>query len=92
MPSPAQIGLWSKTLGGIEPLLALLGRLVQAGLANKRQPIAYVHRVVMEQAARPQPGKPLDARAGRELLWSAGADDIRRAQALRIIAGKRGVS
>jgi len=92
LPSPAQIGLWSKTLGGIEPLLALLGRLVQAGLANKRQPIAYVHRVVMEQAARPQPGKPLDARAGRELLWSAGADDIRRAQALRIIAGKRGVS
>ncbi len=95
LPSPAQIGLWSKTLGGIEPLLDLLGRLVQAGLANKRQPIAYVHRVVMEQAtspAKPQPGKPLSARAGRDLLRAAGCDDIRRAQALRIIAGKRGVS
>jgi hypothetical protein len=92
LPSPAQIGLWSKTLGGIEPLLVLLGRLVQAGLANKREPIAYVHRVVMERAARPEPTRPLSARAGRDLLRTAGADDIRRAQALRIIAGKRGPS
>jgi hypothetical protein len=89
LPSPAQIGLWSKTLGGIESLLDLLGRLVQAGLANKREPIAYVHRVVMEQAAnpaRPEPGKPLSARAGRELLRAAGADEIRWQQALEIIA------
>ncbi len=86
LPSPAQIGLWSKTLGGIEPLLDLLGRLVQAGLANKRQPIAYVHRVVMEHAARPEPRRPLDARAGRDLLWAAGADEIRWQQALEIIA------
>jgi hypothetical protein len=92
LPSPAQIGLWSKTLGGIEPLIALLDRLVQAGLANKREPIVYVHRVVMERAARPEPMRPLSARAGRDLLRTAGADDIRRAQALRIIAGKRGNS
>ena len=89
LPTPSQIGLWSKTLGGIEPLLVLLGRLVQAGLANKREPISYVHRVVMEQtgrAARPEPGKTLDARAGRELLRAAGADEIRWQQALEIIA------
>jgi hypothetical protein len=89
LPSPAQIGLWSKTLGGIQPLLELLGRLVQSGLANKRGPIAYVHRVVMEQAARPasaEPGKPLSARAGREMLRAAGADEIRWQQALEIIA------
>jgi hypothetical protein len=52
----------------------------------------------MEQAAapaipaRPAPGKTLSARAGRELIWSAGVDDIRRAQALAIINGKRGAS
>jgi hypothetical protein len=89
LPSPAQIGLWSKTLGGSEPLLELLGRLVQSGLANKRGPIAYVHRVVMEQVARPasaEPGKPLSARAGREMLRAAGADEIRWQQALEIIA------
>jgi hypothetical protein len=89
LPSPAQIGLWSKTLGGSEPLLELLGRLVQSGLANKRGPIAYVHRVVMEQATRPasaEPGKPLSARAGREMLRAAGADEIRWQQALEIIA------
>ena len=92
LPTPAQIGLWSKTLGGIEPLLDLLGRLVQAGLANKREPIVYAHRVVMEQAARPAtparpaPGTVLDARAGRELLWSAGGDEIRWQQAQEIIA------
>ena len=89
LPSPGQIGLWSKTLGGTEPLLELLGRLVQAGLANKREPIAYVHRVVMEQATRPaspEPGKPLSARAGREMLRAAGADEIRWQQALEIIA------
>ena len=88
LPNPAQIGLWSKTLGGTEPLLELLGRLVQAGLAHKREPIAYVHRVVMEQAARPaspEPGKPLSARAGREMLRAAGADEIRWQQALEII-------
>jgi hypothetical protein len=89
LPTPAQAGLWSKTLGGIEPLLALLGRLVQSGLANKREPIAYVHRVVMEQAARPagpEPGRRISARAGREILWAAGSDEIRRQQALDIIA------
>ena len=89
LPTPSQIGLWSKALGGIEPLLVLLGRLVQAGLANKREPISYVHRVVMEQtgrSARPEPGKTLDARTGRELLRAAGADEIRWQQALEIIA------
>jgi hypothetical protein len=89
LPSPAQIGLWSKTLGGIEPLLDLLGRLVQAGLSTKRQPLAYIHRVVMEQAngpAKPAPGVVLDARAGRDLLRSAGGDEIRWQQALEIIA------
>ncbi len=90
LPSPGQIGLWSKTLGGIEPLLELLGRLVQAGLANKREPLAYVHRVVVEQAARPARfgpgGRTISARAGREILWAAGSDEIRRQQALEIIA------
>ena len=89
LPSPAQIGLWAKKLGGIEPLLDLLRRLIQAGLATKRQPIVYVHRVVMEQAARPDmtgPRKTLSARAGRELLWAAGSDEIRWQQALEIIA------
>ena len=89
LPSPAQIGLWSKTLGGVQPLLELLGRLVQSGLANKRGPIAYVHRVVMEQATRPArsgPGRTISARAGRELLWAAGSDETRWQQALEIIA------
>jgi hypothetical protein len=89
LPSPAQIGLWSKTLGGIEPLLDLLRRLIHAGLATKRQPIVYTHRVVMEQAARPAttgPRRSLSARAGREVLWSAGSDEIRWQQALEIIA------
>jgi hypothetical protein len=86
LPSPAQIGLWSKTLGGIEPLLDLLRRLIQAGLANKREPIPYIHRVVQERAARPEPGTPLDARAGRDLLWAAGSDETRWQQALEIIA------
>jgi hypothetical protein len=86
LPSPAQIGLWSKTLGGIEPLLELLRPLIQAGLANKREPIVYVHRVVMERAARPEPARPRDARAGRELLLAAGADETRWQQALEIIA------
>lgn len=86
LPTPAQIGLWSKTLGGIEPLLELLGRLIHAGLATKRQPLAYAHRAVMEQAANPRPARPLDARAGREMLRAAGADELRWQQALEIIA------
>lgn len=91
-PSPAQIGLWSKTLGGIEPLLELLGRLIHAGLATKRQPLAYVHRVVMERAARLEPARPAPLRPAHpmDLLRSAGVDDIRRAQAARIMAGTSG--
>lgn len=81
LPSPAQIGLWSKTLGGIEPLLELLGRLVQSGLANKREPIAYVHRVVLERAARPEPARPAKP---VNPLRTAGVDEIRRRQAARI--------
>ncbi|HYG62264.1 MAG TPA: hypothetical protein VEL74_06765, partial [Thermoanaerobaculia bacterium] len=81
LPSPAQIGLWSKTLGGIEPLLELLGRLVQSGLANKRAPIVYVHRVVMERAARPEPVRPAKS---VNPLRTAGVDEIRRRQAARI--------
>ncbi|HEX7184441.1 MAG TPA: hypothetical protein VF756_21625 [Thermoanaerobaculia bacterium] len=90
LPSPAQIGLWAKTIGGIEPLLDLLRRLIQAGLAIKKNPSAYIHRVVQERAERPEPAKPLTARAGRDLLWSAGADEVRRQQALQIIAKARG--
>jgi hypothetical protein len=81
LPSPAQIGLWSKTLGGLEPLLELLGRLVQSGLANKREPIAYVHRVVLERAARPEPARPAKP---VNPLRTAGVDEIRRRQAARI--------
>ncbi|HEX7180813.1 MAG TPA: hypothetical protein VF756_03155, partial [Thermoanaerobaculia bacterium] len=86
LPSPAQIGLWAKTIGGIEPLLDLLRRLIRAGLATKKNPAAYIHRVVQERAERPEPARPLDARAGRELLRAAGADEIRWQQALEIIA------
>ena len=87
LPTPSQIGLWSKTLGGIEPLLDLLRQLIEAGLATKREPIVYVHRVVMERAARPQPAPRAAGRsANRELLRTAGVDDIRRVQAARIAA------
>jgi hypothetical protein len=88
LPSPAQIGLWLRTLGGIEPLLELLRRLIHAGLANKRNPAAYIHRVVMERAKKPEPtrtSKPRDTRAGRDLLWAAGADEDRWEQAQEII-------
>jgi hypothetical protein len=53
LPPPAQIALWLKTLGGIEPLLELLDRLIRAGLATKNNPAAYVHRVVMKPTASP---------------------------------------
>jgi hypothetical protein len=87
LPTPSQIGLWSKTLGGIEPLLDLLRQLIEAGLATKREPIVYAHRVVMERAAHPQPALRAAGRsANRELLRTAGVDDIRRAQAARIAA------
>jgi hypothetical protein len=91
LPTPSQIGLWSKTLGGIEPLLDLLRQLIEAGLATKREPIVYTHRVVMERAARPQPAPPAAHRsanrsANKELLRTAGVDDVRRAQAARIAA------
>ena len=89
LPSPAQIGLWLQKLGGVEPLLDLLRRLIHAGLANKKNPAAYIHRVVLERAARPEhpePARILDARAGRELLRAAGADEIRWQQAQEIIA------
>jgi hypothetical protein len=97
LPSPAQIGLWTKTLGGIEPFLDLLRGLIDAGLANKRQPIAYLHRVVIERAARPEPARAwsqlapawLPPRRGHNPLLLAGADDRRREQA-RLIAEKRG--
>jgi hypothetical protein len=89
LPTPSQIGLWCKTLGGIEPLLDLLRQLIEAGLATKREPIVYAHRVVMERAAHPQPapraaGHAAGRAAHRELLRTAGVDDVRRAQAARI--------
>jgi hypothetical protein len=92
-PSPAQIGLWAKTLGGIEPLLDLLRRLIQAGLANKREPRAYIHRVVLERAAHPEPvpapaWQPRSGRSHNPIL-AAGVDDIRREQARRIMAGEK---
>jgi len=91
LPTPAQIGLWSKTLGGIEPLLELLRRLIQAGLANKREPLGYVHRVVMERAAHPEPVRPpLRALKTRNPVLMAGSDEVRRQQALQIIAKQRG--
>jgi hypothetical protein len=74
LPTPAQIALWAKTLGGIEPLLELLRRLLAAGLAAKRHPIADIHRAVMEQAT---PGP---------LRYSI--DERRRAQAARIAADR----
>jgi hypothetical protein len=88
LPSPAQIGLWSKTLGGIEPLLDLLRRLIHAGLATKRNPAAYVHRVVMEQANRPEPVRPLYASRSRSRnpVLYAGSDEVRRQQAREISA------
>jgi hypothetical protein len=81
LPSPAQISLWAKTLGGIEPLLDLLGRLIHSGLANKREPVAYIHRVVQERATRPEARRP--ARLTNPLL-TAGSDEIRRRLAARI--------
>ena len=85
LPSPSQIGLWVRKLGGIEPLLEILRRLIQAGLANKKNPAAYVHRVVMERADRPQPARPHDPPTARVLLRTAGADDARRRRAQEII-------
>jgi len=87
LPSPAQIGLWSKTLGGIEPLLDLLRGLIQAGLANKREPLRYVHRVVMERAAHPEPARPpVRAPKTRNPVLLAGSDETRRQLALEIMA------
>ncbi len=91
LPSPAQVGLWSKTLGGIEPLLELLRRLILAGLANKREPMRYVHRVVMERAAHPEPARPpLRAPKNRNPVLLAGSDEVRQQLALAIIAKQRG--
>jgi len=91
LPSPAQIGLWSKTLGGIEPLLELLRGLIQAGLANKREPMRYVHRVVMERAAHPEPARPpVRASKTRNPVLLAGSDETRRQLALEIIAKQGG--
>lgn len=87
LPTPAQIGHWSKTLGGIEPLLELLRRLIQAGLANKREPLGYVHRVVIEHAAHPEPARnPVRAVKTRNPVLLAGSDETRRQLALQIIA------
>ena len=46
LPTPAQIVLWSKNLGGIEPLVDRLTLLIQSGLANKVDPLAYMHRIL----------------------------------------------
>ncbi|HET9210734.1 MAG TPA: hypothetical protein VFR03_10070 [Thermoanaerobaculia bacterium] len=87
MPSPPQIGFWLQKLGGIDPLLDLLRRLIRAGLANKKNPAAYIHRVVLERAERPEPVCPVDTRF---LIRTAGSDEARRQQALSIMARARG--
>lgn len=89
LPSPAQIGLWLRTLGGIEPLLDLLRRLIQAGLATKKSPAAYVHRVVMEQANRPEPVRARYTLRSRNPVLYAGSDEVRRQQAREITARQR---
>jgi hypothetical protein len=89
LPSPAQIGLWLRTLGGIEPLLELLRRLIHAGLATKRNPAAYVHRVVMEQANRPEPARARYTPRSRNPVLYAGSDEVRRQQAREITARQR---
>jgi outer membrane protein TolC len=81
LPPPAQIVLWSKALGGVEPLSEQLTRLIQAGLANKRTPAVYVHRVVTRRAAR------LKAALAEGPGRTGGVDDTRRRQAARL-AGK----
>jgi hypothetical protein len=87
LPSPPQIGFWLQKLGGVDPLLDLLRRLIRAGLANKKNPAAYIHRVVLERAERPEPARPMDTRF---LIRTAGSDEARRQQALRIMARARG--
>ena len=84
LPTPSQIGLWSKTLGGIEPLLNLLRRLIANGLAAKRDPIPYIHSAVTQSATRPEPWR--SASKPRNVCLYAGADERRVAQAARIAA------
>jgi hypothetical protein len=92
LPAPSQIGLWSKTLGGIEPLLDLLRRLIANGLAAKRDPIVYIHSSVTQSAARPHPANQparFPARTPSKpcnVCLYAGADERRIAQAARIAA------
>jgi len=91
LPSPSQIGLWTKTLGGIEPLLELLRQLIQAGLANKRNPSAYIHRVVLDRAAHPEPAaSSWPRRRSQNPMHTAGADDRRREQARLILEEAKG--
>jgi hypothetical protein len=95
LPTPAQITLWAKTLGGIDPLLGLLRRLIAAGLATKKTPHVYIHRVVLNEAAHPEPkrSEPQRFQTGRRPsnpLLTAGADDRRR-ELGRLIAAKRPV-
>jgi hypothetical protein len=89
LPTPSQIGLWSKTLGGIEPLLNLLRRLIANGLATKRDPIPYIHSAVTQSATRPESARFQSARSAskpRNVCLYAGADERRVAQAARIAA------
>jgi len=82
LPSPGQVAGWIKALGGVDPLAELVAELIEGGLAEKRRPDAYVHRVVMERAeltagrgnGRPRRGSP----------HAAGADGRRREQARRL--------
>lgn len=70
-PAPSRVGLWLRDLGGIEPLLDLLRDLVGRGLADKSNPLAYVHacvtRKVTESKKPPRPAL-------------AGGDEARRRQ------------
>lgn len=71
VPQPSRIGLWLSTLGDASILIDLLHDLVGRGLADKDNPLAYVHACVARKAQ--------EAKKPRRTAL-AGADDTRRRQ------------